>query len=106
MKSFLFKQVDNSALVLFRIFWGFLLMAEGWGAILTGWVHRVFVEPSFTFTWYGFKWTNVLLGEFMYLPYLLLGLFGLFIMLGYRYFFFMQTKPICCKVKLWCCGAH
>ncbi len=57
-------------------------MAEGWGAILTGWVQKVFVEPSFTFTWYGFKWTNVLLGDFMYLPYLLLGLFGLFIMLG------------------------
>ena len=85
MKKFLFKRVDNSALVLFRIFWGFLLMAEGWGAILTGWVYRVFVEPSFTFTWYGFGWTKVLLGETMYLPYLLLGAMGLFIMLGYKY---------------------
>ena len=74
-------------MVLFRIIWGFLLMAEGWGALFTGWVHRVFVEPTFTFTWYGFKWTQVLLGEFMYLPYLLLGLLGLFVMLGYRYFF-------------------
>lgn len=34
----IYKNIDNSPLILFRILFGFLVAAESFGAILTGWV--------------------------------------------------------------------
>jgi hypothetical protein len=55
------------------------------GAILTGWVRRVMIEPEFTFSFIGFEWLQPLPGNWMYAYYSLMGLFGLLVMLGYRY---------------------
>ena len=43
----LFQPIDNAPLIIFRIFFGFLLAAETFGAILTGWVYRNFIEPKY-----------------------------------------------------------
>ena len=84
MKS-LFKEIDNSPLIVFRIFFGFLVTCESFGAILTGWVKRVFIEPQFTFSFIGFEWLQPLPGIGMYLYFIAMGIFGLAIMLGYQY---------------------
>lgn len=84
MKS-LFKEIDNSPLIVFRIFFGFLVTCESFGAILTGWVKRVFIEPQFTFSFIGFEWLQPLPGVGMYLYFIAMGIFGLAIMLGYQY---------------------
>ncbi len=84
-RSFLFKEVSNTALVVFRVFFGLLMWIESWGAIATGWVKRTFVDPDFTFTFMGFEWTQPLLGEGMYVYYFIMGVFGIGIMLGYKY---------------------
>lgn len=81
----LFKKIDNIQLVLFRIFFGVLILLECWGAIATGWVRETFVAPEFTFTFLGFEWTRFLLGDTMYYLFTVLGLCGLCIALGYRY---------------------
>lgn len=81
----MFKQVDNSQLIIFRIFFGLLMLLESWGAIATGWVKEAFIVPKQTFTFIGFEWTEVLLGEFMYFYYIVMGIMGILIMLGYRY---------------------
>ncbi|MGV6830428.1 MAG: HTTM domain-containing protein [bacterium] len=85
LSKLLFKQVDNSALVVFRIFFGFLITAEAWGAIATGWVKRAFVDPEVTFNFIGFEFLQVFVGEYMYLHFFLMGIAGIFVMLGYRY---------------------
>ena len=69
LNRWLFKHIDNSALIVFRFFFGFLLAAEGFGAILTGWVKRAFVEPQFTFNFIGFDWLQIFVGEYMYVHY-------------------------------------
>lgn len=84
MKS-LFKEIDNSPLIVFRIFFGFLVTCESFGAILTGWVKRVFIEPQFTFSFIGLEWLQPLPGIGMYLYFIAMGIFGLAIMLGYQY---------------------
>jgi uncharacterized membrane protein YphA (DoxX/SURF4 family) len=89
MTKFLFKHIDNSSLIVFRIFFGLLCFLESIGAILTGWVKRVMVEPEFTFSFIGFEWLQPLPGEWMYAYYIVMGLFGLFVMLGYKYRFSM-----------------
>lgn len=85
MNKFLFKQIDNTGLSLFRVIFGLLITLEAFGAIATGWVRRVFVDPDFTFNFIGFDFLQVFVGEGMYFYFILMGIFGIFIMLGYKY---------------------
>lgn len=85
LNKILFKQVDNSSLVVFRILFGLLITLEAWGAIATGWVRITLVEPDFTFNFIGFDFLQYLQGELMYFYFFLMGVFGIFVMLGYRY---------------------
>lgn len=85
LTNFLFKQVDNSALIIFRIIFGLLCFLESVGAIFTGWLKRTLIDPQFTFSFIGFEWLQPLPGSGMYFYYVIMGLFGLFIMVGYRY---------------------
>ena len=85
--EYLFRKVDNSPLILFRIFFGLLIVAECWGAIFTGWVQSNFVDPQVTFTFIGFEWTNVFLGANMLYVYGVMGVLGWFITFGLAYRF-------------------
>lgn len=85
MKKILFKNIDNSPLIVFRIFFGFLVACESFGAIATGWVKRVLIDPEFTFSFIGFEWLQPLPGNGMYYYFITMGIFGILIMLGYRY---------------------
>ena len=79
------KPVDNTPLVLFRIALGFLMSAESFGAIATGWVRRTLAEPEITFSFIPFPWLQPLPGDGMYYYFALMGLAGLGVMAGYRY---------------------
>ncbi len=81
----LFSRMDNSPLIIFRIFFGILISLESFGAILTGWVRRTLIEPQFTFTFIGFEWLQPLPGNGMYYYYLLMGFTGILVTVGYRY---------------------
>lgn len=83
--DFLYRPVDIAPLAVFRILMGILMAAEGFGAILTGWVRANYVEPEFTFHFIGFDFLHVLVGPQAYVVYALLGFAGLGIALGYRY---------------------
>jgi len=85
MNRFLFKQIDNSGLVVFRIVFGLLCFLESVGAVFTGWVRRTLIEPEFTFSFIGFEWLQPLPGNWMYAYYIVMGIFGLLIMAGYKY---------------------
>ena len=80
-----FKPIDNIGLVLWRIVFGLLIALESFGALITGWVKEVLIDPVFTFSFIGFEWLQPLPGYGMYGYYTLMGLCGLAIMLGYRY---------------------
>ena len=85
LRNFLFQPVDNSQLILFRIIFGFLITCEAWGAILTGWVQRAFIEPKMNFPFLDFDFLHPLPGEGMIYYFLLMGVFGVLVMLGYKY---------------------
>lgn len=89
MDKFLFKRIDNSALIVFRIVFGLLIFLESVGAIFTGWLDRNLIQPKFTFSFIGFEWLQPLPSNWMYVFYALMGLFGLLIMVGYKYRFSM-----------------
>ncbi len=64
---------------------GFLLVAESWGAIMTGWVSKVFIETSFNFSFIGFEWLSILHGEWMYYYFFVMGVVGVLVMIGLFY---------------------
>ncbi|NND15650.1 MAG: HTTM domain-containing protein [Eudoraea sp.] len=83
--AWLSRPMDNSPLILFRIILGALISLESFGAIATGWVRQNLVEPKFTFNFIGFDWLQPLVGPQMYVYFVVMGILGLCIMLGYRY---------------------
>lgn len=87
LDRFLFKQIDNSPLLIFRIFFGILVSLECYGAIATGWVKKNLIDTEFTFNFIGLDWLQPLPGIGMYLYFIVMGTLGIFIALGYRYRF-------------------
>lgn len=85
INKYLFTRIDNTGLVLFRAAFGFLLAVEAYGAIATGWLRRTLVEPDFTFNFIGFEFLQPLPGDGMYYYFALMGVFGIGVMLGYKY---------------------
>ncbi|MDT0294826.1 HTTM domain-containing protein [Mesonia ostreae] len=85
INKWLFKHIDNSALVLFRIFFGILLTLEAWGALFTGWIDRTLMAPQQTFNFIGFDFLQPLPGNGMYYYYFVMGIFGVMVTLGYKY---------------------
>lgn len=94
MHKFLFKHIDNSGLIVFRIIFGLLCFLESVGAVFTGWVKRTLIDPEFTFSFIGFEWLQPLPGDWMYAYYIIMGIFGLLIMVGYKYRFSMLMFAI------------
>ncbi|MCF6297059.1 MAG: HTTM domain-containing protein [Flavobacteriaceae bacterium] len=98
MGKFIFRHIDNSPLIVFRIIFGLLLFLESVGAIFTGWVTKTMVDPKFTFNFIGFEFLQPLSGNGMYFYYIIMGFFGFCVMVGYRYrlaiiaFFLMWTS--------------
>lgn len=87
LNRFLFTKVDNSPILIFRIFFGILVACECYGAIITGWVRQNLVEPRFTFNFIGFDWLQFFQGSGMYVYFFIMGTLGLGIALGYKYRF-------------------
>lgn len=86
-RKYLFSPVDNTNLIIFRWIYGFLITAESWGAIITGWVKETFVDPAFTFNFIGFDFLQVFVGPGMYAYYILMGALGIMVMIGWKYHF-------------------
>lgn len=85
LNRLLFTRIDNSALVVFRIFFGILLAVEAYGAIFTGWIRRTLLEPQETFNFIGFEFLQPLPGNGMLWYYGIMGTFGVFVALGFKY---------------------
>ncbi|MGB0789745.1 MAG: HTTM domain-containing protein, partial [Marinirhabdus sp.] len=94
----MFKHIDNTGLVLWRIVFGALITIEAYGAIATGWVRRTLVAPGFTFNFIGFEFLQPLPGGGMYYYFAIMGTFGVFVLLGYKYRFSMA-----CYALMWSC---
>lgn len=81
----LFQRIDNSQLIIFRIFFGILVALECFGAIATGWVKRNLITPQYTFPFIDFEFLQPLPGYGMYFYFCTMGLLGLFIAIGFKY---------------------
>jgi hypothetical protein len=81
----LFKPVDISFLVFFRILFGGIILWEVYRYFTYGWIGRYFVDPVINFTYYGFSWVKPWPGRGMYIHFFVLGLAAACVMVGFLY---------------------
>ena len=94
LNRILFTRTDNASLLIFRIFFGLLIAAECYGAIMTGWIRRTLIEPKFTFNFIDFAFLQPLPGYGMYIYFFIMGSLGVCIALGYKYRFSMISFTV------------
>ena len=82
-----FQKIDNSSLVVFRIFFGIIFLAEAVGALALKWVDRNFIDTTTNFTFIDFEWLLHLQNETMYVVFGLMAVASIGVMLGYKYRF-------------------
>ncbi|MCF4100361.1 HTTM domain-containing protein [Gillisia sp. M10.2A] len=85
LNKWLYTRIDNSALVVFRVIFGLLIAIEAFGAIASGWIERTLIEPQQTFNFIGFDFLQPLPGNGMLYYYAVMGIFGIMVMLGFKY---------------------
>ncbi len=85
MRAALFKPVDISFLVFFRILFGGITLWEVYRYFTHGWISRYYVEPALNFTYYGFSWVKPWPGRGMYIHFFVLGVAAACVMVGFLY---------------------
>lgn len=79
------KPVDIAPLVLFRIAFGAIMIWEVWRYFHFDRINRYFIQPEFTFTYFGFAWVRPLPGDGMIGLFYFIGLLSALIMVGLFY---------------------
>lgn len=77
--------IDNAGLAVFRIAFGTLMAIEATRYLVLGKVRSLYVDPQFHFTYLGFDWVQPWPGVGMYLHFVVLGILGVAIALGFFY---------------------
>ena len=72
-------------LIVFRVLFGFIMVISIVRFFAKGWIHDLYVQPAYHFTYYGFSWVQPLGEAGMYAIFALMALAAFAIMLGWRY---------------------
>ncbi|MTI39027.1 HTTM domain-containing protein [Fulvivirga lutimaris] len=84
VSNYINKTTKAAPLAAFRILFGlmmFISIVRFWSY---GWIAKLYINPKFHFTYYGFEWVQPL-GEFTYLLFFICALSTIGIALGYKY---------------------
>ncbi len=86
LQTYLNTPIEAAPLAVFRILFGALML----GSILRfwayGWIDKLYIEPQWHFTYFGFEWVKPL-GIYTYGLFVICGLSAFLVMLGWRYRF-------------------
>ncbi len=88
--EYLKKNTEAAPLAVFRIFFGLMMFVSIIRFWSYGWIDKLYVQPSFFFSYYGFDFIKPL-GNYTYLIFALCGISAIFIAIGYKYRIAMIT---------------
>ncbi len=77
-------KTEAAPLAAFRVLFGvmmFLSIVRFW---YNGWIEKLYIEPRFFFSYYGFEFVKPL-GQYTYLVFILCGISALLVAVGYKY---------------------
>lgn len=83
-QTYLDKNSEAAPLAVFRIFFGLMMLGSIIRFWAYGWIEKLYLEPGFHFSYFGFEWIKPL-GNLTYGIFLLCALAAIGIMLGYKY---------------------
>ncbi len=82
--SYFSKTTSSAPLVIFRVAFGLLMFISIIRFWALGWIDKLYIQPHFFFSYYGFDWIKPL-GDLTYLLFFVCGLSALFVALGLKY---------------------
>ena len=83
-QTYLNQTTETAPLAVFRIFFGLMMLLSIIRFWAYGWIEKLYLEPAFHFSYFGFEWVKPL-GVWTYLLFALCGLAALLVALGYKY---------------------
>jgi len=78
------QHTSAAPLAVFRILFGFMMLAGIVRFWALGWIDKLYIQPSFFFSYYGFEWVKPL-GEYTYVLFAICGLSAFMVAIGFRY---------------------
>jgi len=86
LEQYLAQSTEAAPLAVFRVFFGLMMFASIVRFWAMGWIEKLYLEPDFHFSYYGFEWVQPL-GIYTYGLFALCGIAALLVALGlwYRY---------------------
>jgi uncharacterized membrane protein YphA (DoxX/SURF4 family) len=82
--SYFSKKTHAAPLVVFRVFFGLMMLASIIRFWYNGWIELQYIQPKFFFSYTGFDWVKPF-GEFTYVIFILCGLSAFFVAIGLKY---------------------
>ena len=83
-RSYFNDHTSSAPLAVFRLFFGFIMFVSILRFWLNGWIDKLYIQPSFFFSYYGFGWVTPL-GKYTYVIFIICAIAALMIMLGIKY---------------------
>jgi len=84
LQKYLSYPTDAAPLAVFRIFFGLLIFLSIVRFHYYDWIEKLYLEPSYFFSYYGFEWVKPL-GQWTYLLFGICALSAIMVMLGWKY---------------------
>lgn len=84
LATYLKRTTEAAPLAVFRIFFGLMMAISIVRFWAYGWIEKLYLEPKFHFSYYGFEWVKPL-GPWTYLLFITCGVAALMVALGYKY---------------------
>lgn len=84
LKTYFNKQTNVAPLVVFRILFGVMMLFSMLRFWANGWIEKLYITPSYHFSYYGFAWVKPL-GSFTYVLFAICAVSAVFVALGFKY---------------------
>lgn len=84
LRNYTNNNAEAAPLAVFRIFFGAMMLASIIRFWANGWIEKLYIEPKFFFSYYGFEWVKPL-GNYTYLLFAICGIASIFVMIGLKY---------------------
>ncbi|MFK7920712.1 MAG: HTTM domain-containing protein [Bacteroidia bacterium] len=83
-QRYLHQPISSAPLAVFRLIFGLMMLASMIRFAAKGWIDKLYIQPSFHFSYYGFEWVQPL-GQWTYLLFIVCGLSAMMVAIGWQY---------------------
>lgn len=84
VRSYFNSYTNAAPLAVFRMLFGIMMLFSIVRFWANGWIEKLYLEPSFFFSYYGFEWVKPI-GNYTYILFIVCALASIGVALGYKY---------------------